>query len=150
MTEEQSSDIFFSMAAILSTHIHTRRTCGCDPRDNLRSRECDRLRKYLRQLVMPSRSRPTLTGANAGRPARVRATEHARRVPDRPARHGTVATTDVLTKRTGTAALRARRTLNAADAARLPHCGRRGKDFKLRTDTSGCSSPTGLTTLTRA
>ncbi|GBO98678.1 hypothetical protein EVAR_103826_1 [Eumeta japonica] len=65
--------------------IHTRQTCDSDPPDNLHSRECDRIREYLRQLVMPSKSRPTPTGANAGRLARVSATGHARRTPDRPA-----------------------------------------------------------------
>ncbi|GBP72334.1 RNA-directed DNA polymerase from mobile element jockey [Eumeta japonica] len=103
-----------------------RRTCGSDATDNLSSRECDRFRKYLRQLEMPSRSRPTPTGANAGRSTRVSATEHAPRAPDRPSRHGTAAATDVLTKRIGMAAHRARRTLNAAAAARLSRCGRRG------------------------
>ncbi|GBP69213.1 hypothetical protein EVAR_54173_1 [Eumeta japonica] len=47
---------------------------------------------------MPLRLRPTPAEANAGRPARVSATEYARRAPDRPARDGTAATTDVLTK----------------------------------------------------
>ncbi|GBP83833.1 hypothetical protein EVAR_60310_1 [Eumeta japonica] len=41
-------------------------------------------------------------------------------------RHATAAVTEVLMKRTGTAALRARRTLNVAVVARLPRCGRRG------------------------
>ncbi|GBP01013.1 hypothetical protein EVAR_2293_1 [Eumeta japonica] len=73
---------------------------------------------------MPSRLRSTPTGANAGRPTRVSATEHARRAPDRPARYGTAAATDMLTKLISTAAHRARRTLNAANAARLPRCRR--------------------------
>ncbi|GBP91292.1 hypothetical protein EVAR_96492_1 [Eumeta japonica] len=77
------------------------RTCGSDAPDNLCSRECDRFREYLRQIVMPSRSRPTPTGANAGRPG-----------------CGTAAATDVLTKRIDTAAHLARRTLNAANAVR--------------------------------
>ncbi|GBP21580.1 hypothetical protein EVAR_9765_1 [Eumeta japonica] len=45
------------------------RTCGPDTPDNLGSREYDRYREYLRQLIIPSRSRPIPTGANAGRPA---------------------------------------------------------------------------------
>ncbi|GBP21129.1 hypothetical protein EVAR_11160_1 [Eumeta japonica] len=61
---------------------HSGQTYGSDALDNLNSRECDRFREYLRQIVMPSRSRPTPTRANAGRPARVCATEHARRAPD--------------------------------------------------------------------
>ncbi|GBP33734.1 hypothetical protein EVAR_17061_1 [Eumeta japonica] len=40
------------------------------------SRECDKL-----PATMPSRSRPTPTGTNAGRPACVCAAEHARRAP---------------------------------------------------------------------
>ncbi|GBP52555.1 hypothetical protein EVAR_39078_1 [Eumeta japonica] len=45
------------------------------------SRECEykHHRKHLRHK--PSRSRPTLTGANAGRPACVCAAEYARRAP---------------------------------------------------------------------
>ncbi|GBP88240.1 hypothetical protein EVAR_91192_1 [Eumeta japonica] len=100
------------------------RTCRPVALDNLGSREYDRYREHLRQLTMPSRSRPMPTGANAGRPACVSAVEHARRVPDRPARHGTAAAMDV--RNTGAAALRAQRTLNVADAARLPRCGRGG------------------------
>ncbi|GBP86286.1 hypothetical protein EVAR_91690_1 [Eumeta japonica] len=103
---------------------HCGRTCRPIALDNLGSRECDRYREHLRQITMPSRSRPMPTGANAGRPACVSAVEHARRDPDRPARHGTAAAMDV--RNTGAAALRAQLTLNVADAARLPHCGRRG------------------------
>ncbi|GBP71503.1 hypothetical protein EVAR_57068_1 [Eumeta japonica] len=105
------------------------RTCGPDALDNLGSRECDRYREHLRQLIMPSRTRPMPTWANAGRPACVSAAEHARRAPDRPASirratrhrgcHGRA-------KQTGAAALCAQRTLNVADAARLPRCRRRG------------------------
>ncbi|GBP82339.1 hypothetical protein EVAR_90974_1 [Eumeta japonica] len=56
------------------------RTCGPDALDNLGSREYDRYRESLRQLIMPLRSRPMPMGANAGRLR---------------ARHGTVAATDV-------------------------------------------------------
>ncbi|GBP58077.1 hypothetical protein EVAR_39794_1 [Eumeta japonica] len=79
----------YSLQRICHRHtvgdIDSRRTSGSDPLANLRSRECDRRREYLRQSVMPLRSRPTPTGANGGRPARARATECARRAPDRPA-----------------------------------------------------------------
>ncbi|GBP15495.1 hypothetical protein EVAR_9276_1 [Eumeta japonica] len=60
---------------------YTRRTCVSEPPDNLLTRECYRIREYLRQLVMQSKSRPTPTGANAGRPARVSTTENVRRAP---------------------------------------------------------------------
>ncbi|GBP37701.1 hypothetical protein EVAR_23750_1 [Eumeta japonica] len=58
-----------------------------------RLRECEyNHRIHLRHK--PSRTRPTPTGANAGRPARVCAAEHARRAlrfarcaPDRPAHY---------------------------------------------------------------
>ncbi|GBP84823.1 hypothetical protein EVAR_32722_1 [Eumeta japonica] len=86
------------------------RTCGPDALDNLGSYECDRYREHLRQLIMPSRSRPMPTGANAGRSACV--TRHR-------GHHGR-------TKHTGASALCAQRTLNVADAARLSRCGRRG------------------------
>ncbi|GBP50501.1 hypothetical protein EVAR_25198_1 [Eumeta japonica] len=86
------------------------RTCGPDALDNLGSRECDRYRENFRQLIMSSTSHPMPTGANAGRPAC--ATRHR-------GRHGRA-------KHTGAAALCAQRTLNVADAARLPRCRRRG------------------------
>ncbi|GBP37041.1 hypothetical protein EVAR_31039_1 [Eumeta japonica] len=66
-------------------YTHSGLTYRFDAPDNLGFRECDQFREYLRKLVMPSRSRPTPTGSNAGRPARVSATVHARRAPDRPA-----------------------------------------------------------------
>ncbi|GBP27756.1 hypothetical protein EVAR_82805_1 [Eumeta japonica] len=84
--------VFRAQMALMRCHgwltvadTHSGRTCGSDAPDNLSSRECDRFREYLRQLVMPSRSRPMPTGTNAGHPARVSTTEHARRAPDRPA-----------------------------------------------------------------
>ncbi|GBO99241.1 hypothetical protein EVAR_66949_1 [Eumeta japonica] len=118
------------------------RTCGPDALDNLGSRECDRYREHLRQLIMPSRSRPMPTGANAGRPAcadvaaslivKMQATRHRGHLCAQWTLNGRRC---VLT------------TLRTA--RRLP--GRRGNDIsKLRTDASGYSSPTGLTTLTRA
>ncbi|GBP57182.1 hypothetical protein EVAR_37861_1 [Eumeta japonica] len=102
--------------------IDSRRTCGSDPPDNFRSRECDRLREYLRQLVMPLRQndtgpyetqwygcRPSSTDAECGR--------HCARTMLRTARC-------------------------------LP--GHRGNDFRSQTYVSGCSSLTGLTTLMKA
>ncbi|GBP92478.1 RNA-directed DNA polymerase from mobile element jockey [Eumeta japonica] len=132
------------------------RTCRPVALDNLGSRVCDGYREHLRQLTMPSWSRPMPTGANAGRPACVSANEHARHDPDRPARHGTAAAMDVRntlvrppSALTDAECGRCCAPTTLRTARRLP--GRRGNDFcKLRTNASGCSSPTGLTTLTRA
>ncbi|GBP33182.1 hypothetical protein EVAR_14863_1 [Eumeta japonica] len=47
------------------------RTCSPDALDNLVSRECDRYREHLRQLIMTSRLRPMPTGGHtAPRPPR--------------------------------------------------------------------------------
>ncbi|GBP71295.1 hypothetical protein EVAR_60861_1 [Eumeta japonica] len=125
--------------------------------DNLGSHECDRFREYLRQLVMPLRSRPTSTRANAGRPARVSATEHGVAPPDRPA-YGDTAPRPPWTCETHWYGRPPRSTdaecgqhcvlTTQPTARRLP--GHRGNDLKLRTDASECFSPTGLTILTRA
>ncbi|GBP58800.1 hypothetical protein EVAR_25873_1 [Eumeta japonica] len=92
------------------------------------SRECDKP-----PATMPSRSRPTPTGTNAGRPACVCAAEHARRAPRYAPRPGPACYFAARhrghpgrAEHAGMAAPGAYRTLKCRRAARLPCCRRRG------------------------
>ncbi|GBP08233.1 hypothetical protein EVAR_78729_1 [Eumeta japonica] len=120
--------------------IDSRRTCGCDSPDNLRSRECDRRRKYFRQLVMPLRLRPKPTGANVGRPARCRPTRHC----DRHGRAYEAHWYGRPPRTTDAKCVRCFAPTMLRTTRRPPE--RRGNDIILRIEASGDPSSTGLTT----